>query len=66
MIQEFVLGFFLGFYYAKSKVKKSASVSVSVQVDEKPFVPVTSPILIQNSKRKFVPGTLKNFWGSDS
>lgn len=64
MIQEFVLGFFLGFYYAKSKVKKSAS--VGVQVDEKPFVPVTSPILIQNSKRKFVPGTLKNFWGSDS
>jgi hypothetical protein len=64
MIQEFVLGFFIGFYYAKSKVKKSAS--VSVQVDEKPFVPVTSPILIQNSKTKFVPGALKNFWGPDS
>jgi hypothetical protein len=64
MIQEFVLGFFAGFLYAKSKryPKKSAS----VQVDEVPFVPPSSPILIPNSKPKFVPGALKNFWGSDS
>lgn len=62
MIQEFALGFFLGFYYAKSKVKKN--VNASVQVDETPFVSVSSPILIPNSKIK--TGPLTNFWGSDS
>ena len=64
MIQEFVLGFFAGFLYAKSKWYPKRS--VSVQVDEIPFVPASAPILIPNSNSKFVPGTLKNFWGSDS
>lgn len=64
MIQEFVIGFFTGFLYAKSRWYPKKS--VSVQVDEIPFMPTSSPILIPNSKTKFVPGTLKNFWGSVS
>jgi len=64
MIQEFVVGFFVGFFYSKARWYPKKS--VSVQVDEVPFMPVTSPILIPNSKTKFVPGTLKNFWGPDS
>jgi hypothetical protein len=64
MIQEFILGFVAGVLYGKAKWYPKKS--VSVQVDEVPFIPVSSPILIPNSKTKFVPGSLKNFWGSDS
>lgn len=60
MIQEFLIGFFLGIML---KPRKKAH-EIGVQVCDTPLI--SQPILIPNSKIKFIPGNLKNFWGSDS
>lgn len=61
---EFVFGFFSGIFI--TFIRRSKFRSIGVQADEvwSQTVP-TQPILIQNSKTKFVP-KLQNFWGSDS
>jgi hypothetical protein len=56
MIQEFLIGFFLGFMLKPRKKMEE----IGVQVSDTPLI--SQPILIPNSKIKF----LKNFWGSDS
>ena len=62
-MQEFIFGILLGVlagrikFPQKSVGKKDAEVQVTPQV--------TSPILIKNSKPRYIP-SLANFWGADS
>jgi hypothetical protein len=63
---EFFIGFLVGAITSKivsrqNKVKHDAM----VQADDV-VINTTEPILIPKRKRVFVPGELKNFWGSDS
>jgi hypothetical protein len=61
---EFVFGFFTGIFI--TFMRRSELRSIGVQAEEVWSQTVPSPpILIQNSKTKFVP-KLKNFWGPDS
>ena len=60
---EFVCGFLSGLAGSAIIRKRLVSRSIGVQAEE---VRVPSqPILIQNSKPKFIP-ELRNFWGPDS
>ena len=60
---EFVLGILVGIL-GTMRMKKFRSVGIQVEEVWSQTVP-SQPILIQNSKNKFVP-KLKNFWGPDS
>jgi hypothetical protein len=60
---EFVLGILVGIL-GTMRMKKFRSVGIQVEEVWSQTVP-SQPILIQNSKNKFVPN-LKNFWGPDS
>jgi hypothetical protein len=61
MIQEFLIGFLLGFMLKPRKKVEEIGVQVS-EVWDTPII--SEPILISNSnsKTKF----LRNFWGPDS
>jgi hypothetical protein len=60
---EFVCGFLSGVIGFVMFKKRLVNRSIGVQAEE---VRVPSqPILIQNSKTKFIP-ELRNFWGPDS
>ena len=58
---EFVCGFLSGILITFMRRSELRSISVQTEEVRSP----TKPILIQNSKNKFVPN-LKNFWGPDS
>jgi hypothetical protein len=61
---EFIFGFFSGIFM--TFIRRSEFRSIGVQADEVWSQTVqTQPILIPNSKIKFIP-KLQNFWGSDS
>lgn len=61
---EFIFGFLSGIFIVF--MRRSEHRSIGVQAEEVWSQTVTSqPILIQNSKTKFVP-ELRNFWGPDS
>jgi hypothetical protein len=63
---EFVCGFLSGVIGFVMFKKRLVNRSIGIQAEEVWSQTVTSqPILIQNSKTKFIP-ELKNFWGPDS
>jgi hypothetical protein len=63
-MDHFLVGAFFGFLIAKLPVKKKIKKTedAGVQASEPP---PTQPILIQNSKPRYIP-YLVNFWGPDS
>jgi hypothetical protein len=61
-IIDFLIGMAVGFLVGGRKRKTFSD--VNTQVDEIP-ISYTPPVLIPNSKPKFIPH-LKNFWGPDS
>ena len=63
---EFVCGFLSGVIGFVMFKKRLVNRSIGIQAEEVWSQTVTSqPILIQNSKTKFIP-ELRNFWGPDS
>jgi hypothetical protein len=63
---EFIFGFLTGLVGLTLVRKRSVNKSIGIQAEEVWSQTVSSqPILIENSKTKFVP-ELKNFWGPDS
>jgi hypothetical protein len=63
-MQEFIFGIILGVLAGRIKLPKKPIVKKDAEVQVSP-PPVTSPILIQNSKPRYIP-YLVNFWGGDS
>jgi len=59
---EFMFGIIVGFLGSVVVRERPKSRSIGTQVDE---LVMSKPILIQNSKNKFIP-KLTNFWGPDS
>ena len=63
---EFIFGFLSGIVGSTIFRKRLVNRSIGIQAEEVWSHTVESqPILIQNSKTKFVP-KLQNFWGPDS
>jgi hypothetical protein len=64
-MDHFLVGAIFGFLLAKLPIKKKnkKTEDAGVQASEPP--PPTQPILIQNSKPRYIP-YLVNFWGPDS
>ena len=60
---EFVCGFLSGVIGFVMFKKRLVNRSIGVQAEE--VWSPSQPILIQNSKTKFIP-ELRNFWGPDS
>lgn len=61
---EFVCGFLSGLLIIFMRRSEHRSIGVQAEEVWSQTVP-SQPILIQNSKTKFVP-ELRNFWGPDS
>lgn len=60
---EFAFGIFFGVIAGRYfSINKQQTRDAMVQADE-PVIKTSAPILIT---KKFVPGSLSNFWGSDS
>jgi len=66
---EFIFGTFVGWGITQivNRKKPPPKTDASVQAWEDPWPQKpTEAIKIPNSAPKFIPGMLKNFWGSDS
>jgi hypothetical protein len=66
---EFIFGTFFGWGITQllNRKKPTPKTDASVQAWEDPWIPTTTEaIKIPNSRPQFIPGMLKNFWGSDS
>jgi hypothetical protein len=59
---EFMFGILMGILGSVMVRERPKTRSIGTQADE---LVITQPILIQNSKNKFIP-KLTNYWGPDS